>query len=76
MVYHYPFYCHYQKPLEKAGLKMEDIEYAELNEAFSVVGIVNTQKLELDPKKVKCKWRRCLIRSSIRLQWRTNNCNT
>ena len=40
------------KALEKAGLKMEDIDYAELNEAFSVVGIVNTQKMNLDPKKV------------------------
>ena len=40
------------KAVEKAGLKMEDIEYAELNEAFSVVGIVNTQKMKLDPAKV------------------------
>jgi acetyl-CoA C-acetyltransferase len=40
------------KALEKAGLKMEDIDYAELNEAFSVVGIVNIQKMNLDPKKV------------------------
>ena len=40
------------KAIAKAGLKMEDIEYAELNEAFSVVGIVNAQKMHLDPKKV------------------------
>jgi len=40
------------KAVEKAGLKMEDIEYAELNEAFSVVGIVNAQKMDLDLKKV------------------------
>ena len=40
------------KAIKKAGLKMEDIQYAELNEAFSVVGIVNTQKMNLDPKKV------------------------
>jgi acetyl-CoA C-acetyltransferase len=40
------------KAVAKAGLKMEDIEYAELNEAFSVVGIVNSQKMHLDPKKV------------------------
>lgn len=40
------------KAVSKAGLKMEDIEYAELNEAFSVVGIVNTQKMKLDPAKV------------------------
>lgn len=40
------------KAVEKAGLKMQDIEYAELNEAFSVVGIVNAQKMNLDLKKV------------------------
>lgn len=40
------------KAVEKAGLKMADIEYAELNEAFSVVGIVNAQKMHLDLKKV------------------------
>jgi len=38
--------------VKKAGLTMEDIEYAELNEAFSVVGIVNAQKMNLDLKKV------------------------
>ena len=40
------------KAVAKAGLKMEDIEYTELNEAFSVVGIVNAQKMDLDLKKV------------------------
>ncbi len=40
------------KAVAKAGLKMEDIDYAELNEAFSVVGIVNSKKMHLDPKKV------------------------
>ena len=40
------------KAVAKAGLKMEDIEYAELNEAFSVVGIVNAQKMNLDLKKI------------------------
>lgn len=40
------------RAVEKAGLKMEDIEYFELNEAFSFVGIVNTQKMKLDPAKV------------------------
>lgn len=38
--------------LAKAGLTVADIDYWELNEAFSVVGIVNTQKLGLDPAKV------------------------
>lgn len=40
------------KAVEKAGLKMGDLDYVELNEAFSVVGIVNTQKMHLDPAKV------------------------
>ncbi len=31
---------------------MSDIDFVELNEAFSVVGIVNTKKMNLDPAKV------------------------
>ena len=38
--------------VQKAGLKMEDIAYWELNEAFSVVGIENSKRLKLDPAKV------------------------
>jgi acetyl-CoA C-acetyltransferase len=40
------------KAVAKAGLSMTDLEYIELNEAFSVVGIVNTQKMGLDPARV------------------------
>ena len=40
------------KAVAKAGLNMEQIDYVELNEAFSVVGIVNTQKMKFDPAKV------------------------
>ncbi len=40
------------KALAKAGLRIEDIDYFELNEAFSTVGLVNIQKLKLDSKKV------------------------
>jgi acetyl-CoA C-acetyltransferase len=40
------------KAVAKAGLKMEEIEYFELNEAFSVVGIANTQKMNLKPERV------------------------
>lgn len=40
------------KAVEKAGLKMEDIEYYELNEAFSVVGLVNIEKMSLDSARV------------------------
>lgn len=40
------------KAVAKAGLEMNQIDYVELNEAFSVVGIVNTQKMNLDPARV------------------------
>ncbi|HRO43387.1 MAG TPA: acetyl-CoA C-acetyltransferase, partial [Flavipsychrobacter sp.] len=40
------------KAVAKAGLKMEEVAYFELNEAFSVVGIVNTQKMNLKPDQV------------------------
>lgn len=40
------------KAVAKAGLKMEQIEYFELNEAFAVVGIENTRRMKLDPAKV------------------------
>ena len=40
------------KAVAKAGLSIGDIDFVELNEAFSVVGIANTQKLGLSPAKV------------------------
>lgn len=40
------------KAVAKAGLKMEDISYWELNEAFAVVGIENTKRMKLDPATV------------------------
>ncbi|WP_018629504.1 acetyl-CoA C-acyltransferase [Niabella aurantiaca] len=40
------------KAVEKAGLQMTDIDCWELNEAFSVVGIENTRRMQLDPAKV------------------------
>lgn len=40
------------KAVSKAGLQMSDIEYVELNEAFSVVSIANMQKMNLDPQRV------------------------
>ena len=38
--------------LDRAGISVEDVDLWELNEAFSVVGIVNNQKLGLNPEKV------------------------
>ncbi|MCZ2458851.1 MAG: acetyl-CoA C-acyltransferase [Chitinophagales bacterium] len=40
------------KAVAKAGLKMSDIDYWEVNEAFAVVGIENTKRMKLDPAKV------------------------
>ena len=40
------------KALAKAGLSINQIDFFEFNEAFSVVGIVNTQLLKIDPAKV------------------------
>ena len=40
------------KAVTKAGLKMEDISYWELNEAFAVVGIENSRRMKLDPATV------------------------
>lgn len=40
------------KAIAKAGLKTEEIEYWELNEAFAVVGIENTKRMKLDPLRV------------------------
>lgn len=38
--------------LSKANLSKDDIDYFELNEAFSVVGLANMKKLELNANKV------------------------
>lgn len=40
------------RAVQKAGLKMSDIEYWELNEAFAVVGIENSRRMNLDSAKV------------------------
>ena len=40
------------KALEKAGMAISDIDFWELNQAFSVVGIANTKILGLNPAKV------------------------
>jgi len=38
--------------LTKAGLKIEDVDFFELNEAFSVVGLANCELLKLKPEQV------------------------
>jgi acetyl-CoA C-acetyltransferase len=39
------------KALKKAGLDLKDMDYFELNEAFSVVSLVNEELMKLDPEK-------------------------
>lgn len=41
-----------KKAVEKAGLKMSDIDLFEINEAFSAVPLVAIRELEIDPEKV------------------------
>ena len=38
--------------LNRAGIKKNDVDLFEINEAFSVVSLINNQILELDPEKV------------------------
>lgn len=40
------------RAVAKAGLRMEDIAFWELNEAFAVVGIENTRRMKIDPARV------------------------
>lgn len=40
------------RAVDKAGLKMTDLEFVELNEAFSVVALANMKEMNLDPAKV------------------------
>ena len=40
------------KAIKNAGITMDDVDYFEINEAFSVVVLANNQELGLDPEKV------------------------
>ncbi len=40
------------KAIQKAGIKPEQVDFYEINEAFSVVAIANNQLMKLDPNKV------------------------
>jgi len=40
------------KAFEKANISVNDVDYFELNEAFSVVGLANIKLLNLNPEKV------------------------
>jgi len=40
------------RAMQQAGISSNDVDFYEINEAFSVVAIANNQKLELDPERV------------------------
>lgn len=40
------------KAMQMAGVSKNDVDYFEINEAFSAVAIANNRQLELDPEKV------------------------
>ncbi len=40
------------KAVEKAGIKLSDVDYFEINEAFSAVAIANNREMKIDPSKV------------------------
>jgi acetyl-CoA C-acetyltransferase len=40
------------KALDRAGLKPQEVDYYEINEAFSVVVLANSRLLDLDPERV------------------------
>lgn len=40
------------KALKNAGIEASDVDFYEINEAFSAVAIANTRKLNLDPERV------------------------
>jgi acetyl-CoA C-acetyltransferase len=40
------------KAIENAGIAKDDVDFYEINEAFSVVAIVNNKELGLDPERV------------------------
>ncbi|HHP7242821.1 MAG TPA: acetyl-CoA C-acyltransferase [Cyclobacteriaceae bacterium] len=40
------------KAMERAGINKNDVDYYEINEAFSAVAIANNRKLDLDPARV------------------------
>ncbi|MHA1594606.1 MAG: acetyl-CoA C-acetyltransferase [Candidatus Baldrarchaeia archaeon] len=44
-----------KKLLQKAGMKVEDIDFWEINEAFAVVTLYAIRELNIDPEKVNVK---------------------
>ena len=58
------------RALKAAGLTLADIDYFEINEAFSVVDLVNHKLLGLDPER--CVPANCCMRTQahlLRIMW-------
>ena len=60
------------KPLKRAGLKMNDVELWELNEAFAVQVIYRRDRLGIDPEKLNVNGGLYFHRSSLRHDWLTH----
>ena len=50
-----------QRACDKAGLKVEDIDLFEINEAFASVPLIAIKNLNLDPDKVNVNGGACAI---------------
>jgi len=50
-----------RKALERAQLKLEDVDYFEINEAFAVVVLANMKLMGLDPEKVNVLGGACAL---------------
>ena len=60
--------------LEKASITTHDADFFELNEAFSVVGLANIEKLRLDPNKVNVNGGAVSLGHPL-LFWSAYHCN-
>ncbi len=53
------------KALDKANINIDDVDYFEFNEAFSVVGLANMKILGLRQCQSQCQWRCSFIGTSF-----------
>jgi acetyl-CoA acetyltransferase len=60
------------KALDKANIKIEDVDYFEFNEAFSVVGLANMKILGLNDDKVNVNGGAVSLGHPFRMFWSKN----
>ncbi len=63
------------KLLNEMNVKVEDIDYFEINEAFASKVVACAKELQIPYEKSKCKWWSNCARSSVRCIW-CYACNT